>query len=335
MGLLEYAKGKNICDVYHRCKNISKIEHKNAFFMLLDIMRCTIKYKSGISDYFNYKFYNKKNNQIKEYVTIGDTDYFYEILSPSKYKTFFTIKPNFLKNFKDYINRDYWVVEDGRKKLQNIVKKHKELIVKPIDGLGGKGVEKIDTKDIIDINDFYEKLKKDNLFIEEVVVQHPDMAKLSPSSCNTIRIMTLNIKGNTEIFMAIARIGNGINSVDNFHQGGMAVKVDINTGKLIGNAYDKSGNEYDIHPRTKIKFDGYQLPNWNIVKRTVLEAAKVNENIKVVGWDVAITKNGATFIEGNRRPGWDIIQVVYNRGRKDLYDEVLKKYNDAYNKKDN
>ena len=298
--------------------------------MLLDIMRCTIKYKSGISDYFNYKFYNKKNNQIKEYVTIGDTDYFYETLSPSKYKTFFTIKPNFLNNFKKYINRDYWVIDDGINKLESIIKKNKELIIKPIDGLGGKDVEKINTKDIKDINQFYEKMKKENLFIEEVVLQHPDMAKLSPTSCNTIRIMTLNIKGNTEIFMAIARIGNGINSVDNFHQGGMGVKIDINTGKLIGNAYDKDCNEYEIHPKTNIKFDGYQLPNWNIVKKIVLEAAKVNENIKVVGWDVAITPDGATFIEGNRRPGWDLVQVVYNRGRKDLYNDVLKKYNMAY-----
>ena len=130
--------------------------------------------------------------------------------------------------------------------------------------------------------------------------------------------------------MAIARIGNGINSVDNFHQGGMGVKIDINTGKLIGNAYDKDCNEYEIHPKTNIKFDGYQLPNWNIVKKIVLEAAKVNENIKVVGWDVAITPDGATFIEGNRRPGWDLVQVVYNRGRKDLYNDVLKKYNMAY-----
>ena len=330
MGLLGYAKGKNIKNVYDRCKKISKKENKNAFIMLLDIMRCTIKYKAGISDYFNYKFYNKKNNQIKEYVTIGDTDYFYETLSPSKYKTFFTIKPNFLNNFKKYINRDYWVIDDGINKLESIIKKNKELIIKPIDGLGGKDVEKINTKDIKDINQFYEKMKKENLFIEEVVLQHPDMAKLSPTSCNTIRIMTLNIKGNTEIFMAIARIGNGINSVDNFHQGGMGVKIDINTGKLIGNAYDKDCNEYEIHPKTNIKFDGYQLPNWNIVKKIVLEAAKVNENIKVVGWDVAITPDGATFIEGNRRPGWDLVQVVYNRGRKDLYNDVLKKYNMAY-----
>lgn len=332
MGVIKYAKGKKFSSIYDRCKKIGKKEHKNPLLMLMDIAICTLKYKSGVSDYFNYKFYKRSTKERKEYVTIGDTDTFYETLSPSKYKTFFTIKPNFLKNFKKYIDRDFWIVDDGIKKLEKIVKKNTELIVKPIDGLAGKDVKKVYTKDIKDINEFYEELKKDNLFVDEVVIQHPDMAKLSPTSCNTIRVMTLNIKGNTEIFMAMIRIGNGVNSVDNFHQGGMGVAIDYETGKLVGNAYDKDANEFEIHPKTKVKFDGYQLPNWDILKKTVLEAAKVNEDIKVVGWDVAITEKGITFIEGNRRPGWDLIQVVNDRGRKDLYNYVLNKYNEAYKK---
>lgn len=334
MGLIQYSKGKSFSNIYRRCRDIGNKEKKNPFFMFLDIIICTIKYKSGVSDYFNYKFYKKTSKERKQYITIGDTDYFYEILSPSKYKTFFTIKPNFLKNFKKYINRDYWVIDDGKEKLKNILDKHDELIVKPIDGLGGKEVEKIKTKDITNIDSFYEKLKSKNLFIEEVVKQHKDMAKLSPTSCNTIRIMTLNLEGKTEIFMAAVRIGNGVNNVDNFHQGGMGVKIDIKTGKLIGNAFDKDCNEYVTHPKTKIKFDGYQIPNWEYVKKMVLEAAKVNSNIKVVGWDVAITKDKATFIEGNRRPGWDLIQVIYNRGRKDIYNDILNRYNNIYKKKD-
>lgn len=330
MSLVQYAKGKKISKVYKKCKEVGKFENKNPFFMLLDLIGCSIKYKSGISDYFNYKFYKRSSEERKEYVTIGDTDYFYEILSPSKYKTFFTIKPNFLKNFKDYINRDYWIIEDGKEKLKKMLSNHNELIIKPVDGLGGKDVEKISTSSIKDVDEFYDKLKTDNMFVEEVVKQHKDMAKLSPTSCNTIRIMTLNLKGKTEIFMAAARIGNGVNSVDNFHQGGMGVKIDLETGKLVGNAFDKDCVEYERHPKTNIKFDGYQLPNWEYVKSMVLEAAKVNENIKVVGWDVAITEDKATFIEGNRRPGWDLIQVIYDRGRKDIYNDILERYKKEY-----
>lgn len=329
MSLIEYSKATSFKKVYNRCKPICKKENKNPFLMLCDICLCTLRYKTGVSDYFNYKFYKRSSKERKEYVSIGDTDKFYEIVSPSKYKQIFTVKPLFLKHFKAFIDRDFWSLDDGKEALESILKKHKELIVKPIDGIGGKDVYKIKSKDI-NVSEFLEEAKRDNLFLEEVVVQHKDMARLSKTSCNTIRIMTLNIEGNSEIFMAVARIGNGINDVDNFHQGGVAVKVDIDTGKLVGNAFTKNCEEYEYHPKSKIKFDGYQLPNWDIVKSVVLEAAKVSNDIKVVGWDVAITPTGATFIEGNRRPGWDLVQVVYDCGRKDLARYVLDKYNKAY-----
>ena len=38
----------------------------------------------------------------------------------------------------------------------------------------------------------------------------------------------------------------------------------------------------------------------------------------MVGWDVAITEKGTTLIEGNRRPGFDLIQVLSKKGRKDI-----------------
>ncbi len=40
------------------------------------------------------------------------------------------------------------------------------------------------------------------------------------------------------------------------------------------------------------------------------EAAKVNYDVNVVGWDVAITENGPLIIDGNWGPGMDLIQVL-------------------------
>ena len=56
----------------------------------------------------------------------------------------------------------------------------------------------------------------------------------------------------------------------------------------------------------------------------VLEAALVNDKVNLIGWDVAISKNGPLVIESNRGPGWDLPQVVSKRGMKDVMDEVLK-----------
>ena len=55
----------------------------------------------------------------------------------------------------------------------------------------------------------------------------------------------------------------------------------------------------------------------------VKEASLESDKILVVGWDVAITDEGPLIIEGNRRPGMDIVQVASRRGRMDIFRHVL------------
>lgn len=56
----------------------------------------------------------------------------------------------------------------------------------------------------------------------------------------------------------------------------------------------------------------------------VLKAASVNTNIHIVGWDVAISKNGPLIIEGNRGPGFDLVQVLLKKGTKYMLDDLKK-----------
>lgn len=322
MSLIEYAKAGNLKRFRDNLKEISKKENKSTFYLFNHFLLTFLKSGCGYSDYLNYQLYNKTFKEISEYVTIKHQDKFYEIVSPAKYKTFFTIKPNFLNNFKDFINRDFFengTVDDLKKFLSN----NEEFMVKPRDGLGGKGVYKEYRKNIKDVNEFYDYLKNNNLFIEEYVKQNKEINKLCKESVNTIRIMTFAYNGKSEIVYAAMRIGNGINNVDNFHQGGMGCKIDLDKGILIGDAYDKDLNHFKVHPKSKVKFDGFKIPYWEEAKKLVLDASKVNNNIHMVGWDVAITDDGPTLIEGNRRPGFDLIQVLSKRGRKDIVRHCL------------
>ena len=213
-------------------------------------------------------------------------------------------------------------------KLNEFLNNNKEFIIKPIDGLGGADVRKESSKNIKNIKDFMKKLEDENLFLEELIIQHKKMSTLCKESVNTLRIMTFVNNGKSEILYAVLRVGNGTCEVDNFHKGGMGIEINTRTGKLRGNGIDKDLNEYKKHPVTNIYFDKFQLPFWDETKRLVLNAALVNENIKVVGWDVAITKTGPILVEGNRRPGFDIVQVVSKRGRKDIMYHVENKLNE-------
>lgn len=322
MGLIEYARAGNLKRFKNNLKEISKKEKKSEFFLFNHFLLTFLKTGCGYSDYLNYELYNKTFKEIDEYVTIKHQDKFYEIVSPAKYKTFFTIKPNFLNNFKDYINRSFFAggtIEE----LKAFLDKNEEFMVKPYDGLGGKGVYKEYRKNIKNVNDFYNYLNENHLFIEEYVKQNKEVNRLCKESVNTIRIMTFSYNGKSEIVYAAMRIGNGVNNVDNFHQGGMGCKIDLEKGILIGDAIDKDLNHYEVHPKSKVKFDGFVLPNWEKAKKLVLDASLVNNNIHMVGWDVALTDEGATLIEGNRRPGFDLIQVLSKRGRKDIMRHCL------------
>ena len=322
MSLIEYAKAGNLKKFRNNLKEISKKENKSTFYLFNHFLITFLKSGCGYSDYLNYQLYNKTFKEISEYVTIKHQDKFYEIVSPAKYKTFFTIKPNFLNNFKNFINRDFF--EDGSiEDLEKFLSNNEEFMVKPRDGLGGMGVYKEYKKNIKDINEFYNYLKNNNLFIEEYVKQNEDINKLCKESVNTIRIMTFSYNGKSEIVYAAMRIGNGFNNVDNFHQGGMGCKIDLEKGILIGDAIDKDLNHFVVHPKSKVKFDGFKIPYWEEAKKLVLDASKVNNNIHLVGWDVAITDDGPTLIEGNRRPGFDLIQVLSKRGRKDIMRHCL------------
>lgn len=329
MSLFNYAIKGNLNNFLTKLDKLSKDTNIKKYTLFNKFLYCFLIVGSGYSDFLNYEFYKKTKSEIKEYATIKDQDKFYEIVSPSIHKKLFTIKPNFLNAFKQYIKRDFFY-KGSLKELKDFLKNNDEFMIKPIDGLGGFGVKKMKRDDIKDIDIFYDELINENRFIEGFIKQHKKMNKLCPTCVNTLRVMTYGANGKSDILFAALRVGDGHHDVDNFHAGGLGVLVDIKTGKLVGCGIDKNVRTYRVHPLTKVKFDKFIIPNWNKVKSTVLSAALVSNDIHVVAWDVAITEDGCEIIEGNRRGGFDIVQVPSKRGRKDIMRDVIKRYNEDF-----
>lgn len=322
LSFLRYAYGAAYGRFWNHLKEVAAQEGRSAPGLAVKFLGCFLRYGCGLSDYLNYELWNKTPAQRREYVTIRDSDAFYARVSPAAHKTFFTVKPNFLVNFAPYIHRDFFVPQEGNlAELESYLRGKEAVMVKPVDGLGGQGVHKAYTAQLGDLAAFHRQLLEERLFLEDVIVQHPAMAALCPNSVNTIRVMTVRAGDRAELLYAGVRIGAG-SDVDNFHAGGMGVGVDLDTGTLQGDAINKDREVFHAHPITGTVFDGYALPMWDEVKRMCLEASAVNPYIHVVGWDVALTPDGPTFVEGNRRPGFDLPQMTSKRGRQDILRRV-------------
>lgn len=324
LAFLRFAKGANYKGFFEKIKALSEKTGRNSVLLTAHYLYCFLTQGFGLSDYFDYRIYDRTRAERKKYASIKDEDYFYNTVNPEEYKTFFTIKFNFLENFKQYIPREYIIpTEDNLEEFKAFCERNPRIMVKPYDGLGGKDVHRVVVEEEGGAEKLHARLVEEKLFAEEVIKQHEDMSRFGPNSINTIRVMTFNANGKRAIFYAGLRCGSG-REVDNMHSGGIGCNIDLKTGKLKGIGRNKDAVPFECHPITGQKFDGAQIPFWEEVKKMCLDASCVNTKIHVVGWDVAITPDGPTFVEGNRRAGFDLPQVVSDHGCKYMMAPILK-----------
>lgn len=324
MGLVSFALQGNYKRFYNDLKVLSKQVHKPAWFMFLDTAICTLRYGAGLQDYLNFRFYEKKHAQRKNYVTVGYLDKAITRLSNIKWSPYISNKTNFHKHYGKYTKRDFYDPETGFEGFEAFLNRHPVFVYKPQIGLGGKNVVKMVTEEIADRKAFFDQITEEKACLEELVIQHPAWEALCPGCVNTMRIITGAAKGQSWLVYGATRIGSGKGIADNFHMGGSAVLIDMETGKLTGNGFDKKLNEHEFSS-TGVRYDGYEIPYFEEIKQMCLEAALVNDQIHFVGWDVAVTPEGPLLIEGNRGSGFDLPQVLAKRGLKDMLDTLIAK----------
>ena len=198
-------------------------------------------------------------------------------------------------------------------------------IVKPQDGMYGRGIALLEVRDgrLIarrghkEWSYNVERETPRNSLIERAVSQHPFWSALCPTSVNTLRVLTLWTPGDAEPFVAkvIQRIGSADTiPTDNWDTGGVASVVDIETGRL-GPARAHpfrsrlAPGPHSQHPDTGTPIEGTMLPSWEHIRETVLAAARSLPMAHYVGWDIAVDDTGApVFIEGNHNTGVRLLQ---------------------------
>ena len=283
---------------------------KSRDWLMRDLIRCALRYNAGYMDYKIAEMYKLTPAQRKTVITRGKSNDIVRRMNDKEYWHFFDDKTQFNTLFAEQVRRG-WVKADKdltEEALSSFLAGKENCLYKPLEGSSGQGIQKFSAADWQDLPAFMNKLKElGDGILEELVVQHPVMAGMCPTSVNTIRVATLRGDKKEGIVYAFLRIGNG-KVMDNVDCGGMAARVDIDSGKLLTVAADKAGNVYDTHPMTVTPIIGFTVPYWEEAKAMCLEAMKKIPQMRFIAWDVAITADGPVFIEGNSFPSHAIPQ---------------------------
>lgn len=289
-------------NMFKVAKNVSKKAKRPFLIIFIDIIYCGIKYQAGYYDYQEFEFYLLSKEERKTYLTRGINNSLVNKYNDKKYWYILQDKIEFNKKFDKYLKREWLDLRNSSlEEFKKFIKNKEYIIAKEIDNCGGKGIDKIKTN-IKNAKKIYDELINNKQFlVEDLIIQNKKISKLYDQSVNTLRLFTFYDGKEVHILNSIFKIGNN-GFVDNFSSGGMYTFVDKN-GVIIVPAIDQADNKITIHPTSKEKILGFEIPNYDKACKAVKEASKLIPEVKYIGWDVAILENDVCLVEGNEFPG--------------------------------
>lgn len=205
-----------------------------------------------------------------------------------------------------------------------------DLFVKPNRGKGGRGAEtwswrgdgsyagsngSVLTEDAL-LARLADLGRSAGLLVQPSVRNHALLADLSLDALTTVRVVICrNERGAFEPTCAALRVARVPRKVvDNFHAGGLAARVDMQTG-VLGRATDMGVRPevgwWDRHPANGAPITGRRLPCWAEALALVRRAHAAFPGRTFIGWDIAFLDEGWHVVEGNAAPDLDIIQRTH------------------------
>ena len=206
----------------------------------------------------------------------------------------------------------------------------KEAVIKPsVLGSWGIGVNLFHSENGFvpemntSVEDLFSRYKK-CFIIQSKLQQHPELAKLNPTSVNTIRVMSYRRDNEVIILYAVIRIGRKGKVVDNESSGGIKADIDLQTGRIKGLAYGNPTEGTMPHTDSGVILDKYLIPSFSQLLDFVKDLHLRLPYFRLIGWDVSVDTNGnPILIEWNRSS--DLSQVAHGPAFGDYTEEILAK----------
>lgn len=167
-----------------------------------------------------------------------------------------------------------------------------EVIFKIDNSNQGKGIYLIKSDDF-NLRDI--KRLGNGLF-QSKILQHEDLDLFSSSSVATLRVTSLySDNGEVSIVATYLRLGRNKEThvQSNTH---IRVSVSIDSGEYHQIGHNANWTEIYSHPDTNIKFEGRCFPSFNKAIALVKELHKKTPFARIIGWDIAVDRDGNPMI---------------------------------------
>ncbi|GAB3203727.1 hypothetical protein ABID22_002046 [Pontibacter aydingkolensis] len=301
---------------------VSVNEKKSKLQLVSDMFTSSLKYNISLLEYFQFRFYKLNKVEREEYAGTGFMYEYHLRMNPKTSRNVLEDKRQFLNHYGEFVRHRFASLQDLEKdpELATLLLSNAsgKVVLKSSSGQCGNGIEIRDSKDFT-IETLISRLKStENDLVEEFVLQHTSLDKLSPSGLNTIRIFT-QLTSDNKVEILGSRLRITVNSsVDNLAAGNIAAPINVESGQIDGPAVysDITKREEAVHPITNVKIVGFQIPFWSETIRMVEQAALKNVGNRSIGWDVAITNSGPELIEGNHNWCKLLWQLPVKKGLK-------------------
>ena len=284
----------------------------------------------GYVDYLKGNYINLSNEEKKDFLTKRNYVRLVKYLNKRGYQMIFHDKIVFNRIFKDYIGRDFIDIREvGYKGFKKFVTGKENVFAKKHNSFGGDGVKKVNLAGE-DLKVLFNQLYNNKQYlIEDTLIQNEYLDWINPKAVNNVRLVTLLKDGEAYVVFKTLRINAGGEEVISCHDIYMTLDDE---GNVLGNVVDDECNIYKKHPVTGFKFKGAKIPHMDKALELVKSAAKLVPEMRWIGWDVAITEDGAAIIEGNNYPSFGLHQFYllndgeeigkYKRIKEILKDEI-------------
>lgn len=289
-----------------------RLSGKSRLGCMADILRCMKKFDAGYYDYLIFHFWELTDEQKDTYLTRFRNKRLLNLVNDESFSHIFNNKNEFNEVFKDYIGREFIDMKTAsREDVIGFFNTRDEIFAKMTDLSCGIGSELLKTADFESADAFYDYVSEKGFgTLEDVIKNHPALAKIYDGAADTMRMITLiDNDGVPHLIYAVQKFGINGRIVDNF---GVHGPVDTETGEFLYPAHSgdtKLDGMFTEHPNSHEKLVGFRVPMFKEAKEMVLKAALVVPQMRYVGWDVAVTPTGPAIIEGNDYSAHDFWQL--------------------------